>query len=148
MRLRYFVVGRAGQLRKTSPALVEDLWHGRVQAEALGCPTPNELRLVSVLCDNRLLPRRVYLLRVPLTAGCFTSAGYLALRAFADPDCVTPQEAIEHHTEGWPADFVRQLAVILDVPVSHLDVPFSIGGPLLLAAALRVPPERTLRYLR
>lgn len=148
MRLRYFIVDRAGQLRKTSAVLVEDLWHGRIQAEALGCTTQNELRLVSVLCDNHLLPRRVYLLRVPLSEGRFTAAGYLALRAFADPDCVTPQEAIEHHTDGWPTDFVRQLAVALDVPVGHLDVPFSIGGPLLLAAALRVPPEQTLRYLR
>jgi hypothetical protein len=52
-----------------------------------------------------------------------------------------------HHSEGWPFDFFTQLAVALDVPRQQLDVPFGIGGPLLVAAALRVSPRVATRFL-
>jgi hypothetical protein len=148
MKLRYFVVDAAMQLRKASQASVRGLWQGRRGAEALGCPSGKELRLVSVVCGDGLLPERVYLLRVPLTGGFFTDADSLVLQALASPDCVTPAEAIRHHTGGWPPDFFRQLAVALDVPVASLDVPFGVGGPLLAAAALRVSPGQALRHPR
>jgi hypothetical protein len=53
-----------------------------------------------------------------------------------------------HHSDGWPPDFFTQLAVALDVPRSNLDVPFGIGGPLLVAAALRVSPKAAARFLQ
>jgi hypothetical protein len=148
MRLRYFVIGPGGQLRKASKALILSLWHGTAGAEALGCRSPNELRLVSAWCTKELVPRRVYLLRVPLSAGRFTEASHLALKAFADPGCVTPQEAVAHHAAGWPDDLARQLAVALDVPRNRLREPFHVGGPLLLAAALQVPLSDAAAYLR
>ena len=147
MRVRYFIVDVAGQLRRVSPTNVEGLWEGRVRADDLGCPPANDLRLVTVVCDDRLLPRKCYVLRVPLTGGRFTEANYLTLRIFARPDCVTDRELFDHHTEGWPGDFFRQLAVALDVPVASLEVPVGIGGPLLVAAALDVTPRQALRYL-
>ena len=55
---------------------------------------------------------------------------------------------IAHHTEGWPIDFFKQLAVVLDVTRKDLDVPLGIGGPLLMAAALKLSPKQALRYLR
>ena len=64
------------------------------------------------------------------------------------PDCVTPREVIEHHTDGWPRDFYTQLAVALDVPRSMLSVPLGVGGPLMMAAALKVTPREAMKYLQ
>jgi hypothetical protein len=148
MKLRYFIVAGQGQLVRVRRAQVEALWRGWVKGPDLGGPATNELRLVSVLCDDRLHPKKVYLLRLPLTDGCFTRESYLTLRIFSMPDCVTPREMIQHHTDGWPRDIYRQLAVALDVPRSHLEVPLGIGGPLLLAAALRVSPRKAVKFLK
>lgn len=148
MTLRYFVVDARGQLCKASNTDVRRLWTGKLRADALGCPNGNELRVVSVVCDADLLPKRVYLLRLPLESGQFTLVSRLTLRAFARPDCVTTRELVHHHTEGWPPDFFRQLAVALDVPLKRLGVPFGIGGPLMIAAAKRVSPREAARYLQ
>jgi hypothetical protein len=129
-------------------ALVEALWEGVVPASMLGSDDANELRLVSVICDKKLLPRKIYLLRVPLTNGEFRKENYLTLRIFSRPDCVTPNEVVRHHTDGWPHDFFLQLGVALDVTRRDLEVPLGIGGPLLTAAALAVTPKQALRYLR
>jgi hypothetical protein len=59
----------------------------------------------------------------------FTAESYLLLQAFTRSDCVTPQEAIAHHTEGWPPNFFQQLAVALDIPVAGLKVPFGTLVP-------------------
>jgi hypothetical protein len=148
MKLRYFVVDRYGRLQKASQARVRRLWEGDLAADALGCPASNELRLVSLVCDDDLLPEKVYVLRLPLTAGRFTTESRLTLHLFSRPDCVTPTELVQHHTEGWPADFFRQLAVALDVPLAALKVPLGVGGPLFLAAAMQLTPRQALRYLR
>ena len=148
LKMRYFVVDAKGAFRKAPQAAVRRLWEGRLDATALGCAVGRELRLVSVVCDGDLLPQRLYLLRVPLHEGRFTEAGRLTLRMFSQPDCVTPNELVEHHTAGWPRDSIRQLAIALDVSVATLNVPVGIGGPLLLAAARGVTPRQALRYLR
>jgi hypothetical protein len=148
MKLRYFVVAGRGQLTQVRRTQVEALWRGWMDGPSLGGEASNELRLLSVLCDEKLLPKKIYLLRLPLTNGFFTRESYLTLRIFSMPDCVTPQEMIQHHTEGWPHDVFSQLAVALDVPRAELDVPLGIGGPLLLAAAMRVSPRKAIRYLK
>src|SRR5207249_3816139 len=148
MKVRYLFVDQHAQLVRVRRSLVEALWRGEAGATELGCLDLCELRLVSVLCDDRLLPKKIFLLRLPLSEGAFTKENYLTLRIFTMPDCVTPREVIQHHTEGWPVDFFRQLAVVLDVPRAFLDVPLGIGGPLLMAAALKVTPKQALRYLR
>jgi hypothetical protein len=148
MKIRYLFVNRLGQLIKVRRSLVEGLWKGDLAATDLGSLGQNELRLVSVLCDEQLLPRKVFLLRLPLSKGRFTKENYLTLQIFSRPDCVTPREVIAHHTAGWPRDFFRQLAVALDVTRHHLEVPLGIGGPLLMAAAMKLSPKQTLRYLR
>lgn len=148
MMLRYLLVDHHGQLVRIRRSRVEALWRGEVQAADLGCLDQNEVRLVSILCDDRLLPQKIYLLRLPLSEGRFTKENYLTLRIFSMPDCVTPREVIQHHTDGWPGDFFRQLAVALDVPLRRLEVPLGIGGPLLMAAALRLSPKQAVRYLR
>jgi hypothetical protein len=122
------------------------LWHGERRAHALEIAPVTEMRLVSVVCDDKLLPIKVFLLRLPLTDGWFTRENRLRLALFFRPDCVTTDEALRHHTEGWPSDFFPQLAVVLDVSVASLQVPLGIGGPLLMAAALRTTPHQALRY--
>ena len=148
MKLRYFVIDDQGQLRKARKAAVEGLWEGTCKADAFGCRDGSELRLVSVVCDRKLIPQKIYLLRLPLTQGQFTQENYLTLQIFTMPDCVTPHEVAKHHGGGWPSDFLRQLAIALDIPLARLQVPVRIGGPLLLAAALRVTPDEALRYLK
>jgi hypothetical protein len=148
MKLRYYVVDDRGQLRKAKRSAVEDLWEGGCRAADLGCSDESELRLVSVVCDNLLMPQKIFLLRVPLTQGKFTQENYLTLQIFTMPECVTPKEVAQHHGGGWPPDLLPQLAVAADVPLAKLKVPVRIGGPLLLAAALKVTPAQALRYLR
>jgi hypothetical protein len=148
MKLRYLFVDRHGQLRVIRRAQVEALWQGRLSCDDLNGADPCELRLVSVLCDARLLPQKIFLLRLPLTGGYFTRANYRTLRTFSMPSRVTAHEMFVHHSDGWPADFFQQLAVALDVPKAQLDVPLGIGGPLMMAAAMRVPPREAVRYLQ
>lgn len=148
MKLRYFVVDHHGRLIRVRRPAIEQLWRGQSTAAELGCFERSELRLVSILCDNRLVPKKIYLLRLPLCEGRFTKANYFTLRIFSRPDCVTPQEVIRHHTDGWPADFFTQLAVGMDVARARLEVPVGIGGPLLMAAAMRVTPREAVRFLR
>ena len=148
MKVRYLIVDGDGRLHLAKRALVEALWEGVIPASMLGSDDAGQLRLVSVLCDKDLLPNKVFLLRVPLTAGEFRKENYLTLRIFSRSDCVTPKEVVRHHTEGWPRDFFAQLAVALDVTRAQLEIPLGIGGPLLTAAALSVSPKQAIRYLQ
>jgi hypothetical protein len=148
MKLRYLYVDRHGQLTVIRRSQVESLWQGQLGADDLQGPDTTELRLVSVLCDGRLVPKKIFLLRLPLTDGYFTRANYRTLRSFSMPSRVTAREMFVHHSDGWPTDFFPQLAVALDVPKAFLDVPLGIGGPLMMAAAMRVPPREAVRYLQ
>jgi hypothetical protein len=148
MKLCYLVVDECGQLRRVQRAQIEGLWRGTLRAEDLGAAAANELRLVSVLRDSNLQAKKIFLLRLPLSSGLFTRENYLTLRIFSMPDCVTPREVVQHHTDGWPRDFFRQLAVVLDTPIAQLNVPLGIGGPLLMAAALRTSPRKALKFLK
>jgi len=148
MTLRYLIANPHGRLFLARRTWVEALRRGKRRVRAPGGGSASELRLVSVLCCERLLPQKIYLLRLPLTGGRFTRASRRALRSFSMPSHVTAREVFHHHSDGWPRDFFAQLAVALDVPRSFLDVPLGIGGPLLMAAALRLPPRQAARYLR
>jgi len=148
MKLRYLIVDSDNQLRLVRREQVEAIWRGELPATSLGCADPTELRLISVISDKRLLPQRIFLLRMPLTASYFKRRNYRTLRSFTMPSRVTVQEAFHHHSGGWPTDFFTQLAIALDVPRGMLDVPFGIGGPLLIAAALRISPKSAARYLK
>ncbi len=148
MKLRYLLVDDDNQLRLIRRRRVEAIWQGRVRASRFGSTDRTQLRLVSVVCDDRLLPERIYLLRLSLTDGYFTQRNFRTLRSFTMPDQVTAREVFRHHSEGWPIDFFTQMAVALDVPRDLLDVPFGIGGPLMIAAALQISPASAVRYLQ
>jgi hypothetical protein len=130
MALLHFALDSHGRIRRFSRRRVRDLLAGR----AVGRRAGRELHLATAVCDARLRPTAVCLLRVPLTGGALTPADRMVLRAFARPDCVTPAEAVRHHLTGWPADTVRQLAVALDVPAARVVKTLDVGGPVFVAA--------------
>ena len=148
MKMRYLLVDGDQQLQLISRRQVESIWRGDTHVSHFGCTDWTELRLVSVMCDDQLLPQRIFLLRMALTDGYFTRRNYRTLRSFAMPSRVTAREMFQHHSDGWPSDFFLQMAVALDVPRKLLNVPFGIGGPLLVAAALRVSPRVATRFLK
>ncbi len=148
MKTSFLIVDKNEQLRLVSRRQIAAIWRGEVSAAEIGCGDPGELRLVTVICDRTLVPRRIYVMRMPLTAGYFTRRNYRRLRSFMMRNCVTAQEMFQHHSEGWPRDFFPQLAVALDVPCAMLNVPFGIGGPLMLAAALAISAKRAARLLQ
>lgn len=148
MKLRYLILDDHHQLKLIRRKHVEAIWQGRLRVARFGSTDRTQCRLVSVVCDDRLLPQRIYLLRLSLTNGLFTQRNCRTLRSFAMPDQVTAQEVFRHHSEGWPGDFFTQMAVALDVPRDLLEVPFGIGGPLLVAAAMRISPQNAARYLQ
>jgi len=145
MKIRHFVLDSHAQLRKLSRRAVHEILNGRVSAQAFDPWLARELALVTVVCDDDLIPENAFLLRVPLTDGTFTAADRFVLRAFTQPDCVTPEEAVRHHLTGWPSDLLRQLAVALDVPVVGLDAVLDVGGPVLVAAVRGVTVGRAMR---
>ena len=148
MKMRYLLVDGDQQLQLIPRLQVESIWRGDSCVSEFGCTDWTELRLISVMCDDQLLPQRIFLLRMALTDGYFTRRNYRTLRSFAMPSRVTAREMFQHHSDGWPQDFFVQMAVALDVPRKLLNVPFGIGGPLLVAAALRVSPRVATRFLK
>ena len=145
MKIRHFVLDSHAQLRKFSREAVHEILAGRVSARAFDPGLGREMAMVTVVCDDDLIPESASLLRLPLTDGTFTAADRLVLRAFTRPDCVTPEEAVRHHLTGWPSDLLRQLAVALDVPVAGLDAVLDVGGPALVAALKGVSVKRAMR---
>jgi hypothetical protein len=145
MQIRYFAVDQLRQLIIVPNKAFAQLWQGKIAAATLGEFGDREFPVISVICDDDLLPKKMYLLRMPLLAGHFTEESLYTLRLFSRADCVTPREAFNHHSSRWPKDLFRQLAVALDVPVAGLNVPLGIGGPLLVAATMRINPREALR---
>ena len=148
MKLRYFALDGSAQLRKAPGAAVRAFLDGQLGAAHFRTGSDRELGLVTAVCGDDLVPRQMYLLRVPLTGGRFTPADRLVLSAFARPECVTPAEAVAHHNCGWPRDLVRQLAVALDVPAAGLDDILDVGGPVLVSAVTGLPVRRVVDRLR
>lgn len=147
MRLRYFVVDRAGQLRKVSQAALEGLWSRNRSSNDLGCTLGKDMRIVTVLCDEALLPKACYLLRVTLDGGAVCEQSRLqACEAVLENLADEPQhpEAV-YQLAGWPYDWRRQLAIAMDVPIADLP-PIGIGGPLLISSLLNLSVRSSLRY--
>ena len=112
MNMKYLLVDGNNHLKLIHREHVEAIWRGRVHVGHFGCADPTELRLVSVMCDKRILPQRIFLLRMALTAGYFTPRNFRALRSFAMPSQVTVREMFQHHSEGWPTDFFTPVFAI------------------------------------
>ena len=147
MKIRHFVLDSHAQLRKLSRQAVHEILNGRVSAQAFDPALVRELRLVTAVCHDDLTPQDVFLLRVPLTEGVFTTEDRLTLRAFADPECVTEAEAVRHYMGGWPGDLIRQLAVVMDVPAAAVEAALDVGGPVFVAAVRGVTVKWATREI-
>jgi hypothetical protein len=147
MQIRYFVVDAHQQLFQARKKTVEGLWRGRLTAADLGCPVGDELRLITVVCNEKLLPRMTFFLRVDLEDGRPT-----------DRSRIEAYEAMTHSSgrrydhptakkqfEGWPNDWRTQLAVALDVPIGQLQR-VGLGGPLPMSDVWGISLEKVLDY--
>jgi hypothetical protein len=147
MQLRFFIVDQAGQIRKVSRDSVESLWSGQRTAAELECSVDDQLRLMSVLCDEDLLPVICYFARLQLTAGVIAEES--RIEAF---EAISMQRRrrydhplAQRQLAGWPKDWQHQLAVALDVPVAMLNK-IGVGGPLLMSELWGVPLDKVLEY--
>lgn len=147
MELLYFVVDRDDQLRRATREAVEGLWQGRRPARDLDCDVGADLRLITALCDEDLLPVVIYFVRLELDAGAITDRS--KLDAY---EAMTTQKrrrydspAAQRQFIGWPADWPTQLAVALDVPAGELKK-IGLGGPLVMSDLWGIPVEKVLAY--
>lgn len=148
MLLSYFVVDVDQQLRRVDREIVESIWRGSRSTLELDEDVGEELRLISVLCDDdELQPQMCFFVRAELSLGRVTEKSrfeaYEAMTVYqkrADdsyPD--SPQFS------GWPSDWQLQLAVALDVPAIQLRK-VGVGGPLLMADLWGFSIDRILEY--
>lgn len=152
MRLRFFVVDFHDRLVPVSAAKIQAVWSGARSADSLGIMTGRDLPVLTALCDDRLVPRLVFFLRLGLSQNHVTDgARHLAYEAVTlflqDGGDDGGQEAFSMQIQGWPCDWRTQLAVVLDVPVSTLDR-ISVGGPLPVADLMGVSLRQSLRFFQ
>ena len=150
MKVRYFAIDKAGQLRKAPQAAIEGLWSGDRKADDLPFEIPNDFRLLTALCDENLLPRLIFFLRLNLHRGKITEASrQLSYQTVThhrpEPLPNANQPALAFQVAGWPTDWQHQLAVALDVPIDSLSN-IGIGGPLPASDLLGVSIKGSLKY--
>ena len=147
MQLSYFIVDAHHQLQRVPRQTVESLWQSACTVDEFGFAVGDELRLVSVLCDENLLPAVCYFVRLGLQDGRITNdsriEAYEAMTARHRRRYDHP--AARRQFVGWPADWQRQLAVALDVPARQL-TRLGLGGPLLMSDLWGIPLEKVLAY--
>lgn len=147
MQLSYFVFDREQQLQRVSREMMEKLWDGRCTAEDLDCALDEELRLISVLLDHRLLPVVCYFVRLDLHEGRITTESKIqAFEAMSNQQRRKYDHPSAHRQfAGWPPDWQYQLAVVLDVPAGQLNK-LGLGGPLLMSELWGVPLAKVIAY--
>ncbi|HUG93470.1 MAG TPA: hypothetical protein VML55_21705 [Planctomycetaceae bacterium] len=147
MQLCYFVIDQHRTLHRVSREAVEGLWRNEHAAGVLDLPLGGELRLVTVLVDENLLPVVCYFARFRLRGGLITAESkheaYDAMTARHQRRYDHP--AAQRQFAGWPGDWQRQLAVALDVPAAQLRK-LGLGGPLLMSDLWGIPIDRVVQY--
>lgn len=147
MQLFYFVVDDHQQIWKAPPDEVERLWQGQGRADKLDFEVGDELRLISVLCDEEIQPKICFFLRADLQNGRVTTASRIdAYEAVGNPGRRRyDHPAAQRQFTGWPEDWQTQLAVALDVPAWDLRK-IGIGGPLLMSDLWGISVAKVLEY--
>lgn len=147
MQLHYFIVDQREQLHKVPRDDVERLWRNEISAERLTIRLGDELRLVSVLCDEDLLPKISFFSRLRLRRGKITDESRIeAYEAMSTADRRRyDRPSAQRQFAGWPSDWQTQLAVALDVPVQQLRR-IGLGGPLLMSDLWGISVEQILEY--
>ncbi|MEX0700936.1 MAG: hypothetical protein WD069_02460 [Planctomycetales bacterium] len=147
MRLLYFAFDQNDRLHKAPRRTVEELWKGRRTAEAFKFDVGDELRVITVLADDRLLPVVSFFLKVELDDGEITDASRIdAFEAVGRRDRRRyDTETAQRQFAGWPADWQHQLAVALDVPAREFNR-IGLGGPLLMADLWGISLKKVIDY--
>ena len=148
MLLRYFLVDIDNQFRLVSRHAVEDVWAGRRTVRVFDWEVGDELKIVSVLCDEETLePKMCFFLRTDLEDLEITDES-----RFQAYDAMTRHNkrrydtgSANHQMAEWPHDWQQQLAVALDVPAMDLKR-VGVGGPLLMADLWGYTIDRILDY--
>lgn len=147
MRRRYFVLDSEQQLRKASQAVIEGLWRGERNADALQIPLGSDLRILTVLCDDDLGAKGCYVLRVELAEGRITDESHRAAceAVVLNADWGPHHPAVQYHFEGWPTDWQRQVAIAFDAHPRDIGQ-IGIGGPLPISEVVGISIRESLRY--
>ena len=115
------------------------------------------LKLITVVCDDRLHPVHVYLMKLALDDGWITDESRRD-----SVELVTSEErwgggnkkqraawiaALKDNIRDMPTDMATQVAVALDVSVSEvMKVPLGVGGPLPVSLQMGVSVPELLHY--
>jgi hypothetical protein len=147
MLLIYFVVDSAQQIRRLPRNDIEAVWRGERRPADLDCRLDDELRIISVLCDDEdLSPLMCFFAWTKLRDGSITEESrFSAYDAMGDRQEPANGRAAERQLVGWPEDWQHQLAVALDVPTFQLRR-VSVGGPLLMSDLWGITVEKVLEF--
>ena len=105
MQLKYFVVDADERLWQVSRYTVEDLWKNHATSDEFDFNLEEELRLITVLCDERLLPVVTFFVHLQLEQGRITDESRVeAFEAMGNRDDVT---SAKRQFFGWPDDWPR-----------------------------------------
>jgi hypothetical protein len=152
MKLRYFRVDDDARVRRISQRHIEGAF---LERRRWSQPADySTLRIVTFICDGRLLPVEAYFLRAEVEEGRIADESRYRLVAFFQSMAASgltlghvEKRLIGEQRTGWPrADvLLPNLAQALDVPVSALPE-FHLGGPLVLALAMGISVRQGLTY--
>lgn len=150
MQLRYFVMDKTGRLHRVERPVVEAVWSGQRTVDKFRFHVGDNLRIISTLCDDDLVPQVVFLLRLAVTDGKIDDAArqvaYSTVTSVMNNNGEdTDKSAFEFQVAGWPIDWQRQLAVALDTPVDTLGR-IAIGGPLPVSDLMGVSVTDSLQF--
>jgi hypothetical protein len=147
MLLIYFVVDSSGQIRRVPRGDLEAVWRGECRSADLAWELADELRIVSVLCDeDNLSPLMCFFAWTELRDGWITDESRcLAYDAMGDRHEPANGRAANRQLVGWPDDWQHQLAVALDVPTSQLRR-VGVGGPFIMSDLWGITVEKVLEY--
>lgn len=147
MELHYFAFDNKNTLWKVPRQKAESLWQGRITSRELDFPLGDEARVISVVCDEKLLPKISFFLKVHLEAGRVVDESRLDVYEAISNTTGRRYDHPAAHEQfvGWPADWQQQLAVALDVPISQLSK-IGLGGPVVMADLWGISPDQVLEY--
>ena len=150
LRLRFFTV-QEGRLVKAPQNRVIGLWEEKRPWDP---PDVDDLRIITVLCDEKLRPYTWHCIRVAVRDGWITTDSWMkASRAYVEDKSIPfglieravkltvpgRPPAVREILKGWPEDLVPQLAAAMDVSAEEIAKREGIvGGPLFMWPSVTV----------
>lgn len=153
MLMRYFYLDETGtvykaeQSRTEAAVLKSERWDDSSGTKLL--------RIVSFICDDRLLPLRGSVTSFTVADGFITSesrseamAAYQSQRPRIGGPQPTEFPLVDAQLDLWPdeRELFPQLTAALDIPIDQMPRLY-FGGPLLLAMFLGVAVKQALTYI-